>query len=67
MKSQIKAANLSSSVKLLHPLASVEQTVELVRRNVLTQMDGRDLARCLAVEASNLTHTYTVSMEHGAL
>jgi len=30
-------------------------------------MDGRDLARCLAVEAHNDTHAYTVSMESGAV
>ena len=29
-------------------------------------MDGRDLARCLALEASNETFAYTVSLEHGA-
>lgn len=67
VKSQIKAADLSSSVQLLHPQESVEQAVELVRRNILTEMDGRDLARCLAIEASNETHAYTVSMEHGAI
>jgi len=67
VKSQIKAAELSSYVKLLHPQECVEQAVELVRRNVLTEMDGRDLARCLAMEASNQTHAYTISMEHGAV
>ena len=51
---------------LIHPQESVEQAVELVRRNILTEMDGRDLARCLAVEAANDTHCYTVSMESGA-
>jgi len=30
-------------------------------------MDGRDLARCLALEAHNDTHAYTVSMESGAV
>ena len=45
----------------------VEQAVELVRRNALTEMDGRDLARCLALEASNQNHAYTVSMERGAI
>ena len=67
VRSQLKAAELSSSVQLLHPQECVEQAVELVRRNVLTEMDGRDLARCLALEASNETFAYTVSMEHGSV
>ena len=36
----------------------VDQTVELVRRNILTEMDGRDLVRCLALEAANDTLAY---------
>ena len=44
----------------------VEQVVELVRRNILTQMDGRDLARCLSLEAGNDTIAYCVSMEKGS-
>jgi len=58
---------LGSKVNLLHVDESVEQAIELVRRNVLTEMDGRDLARCLALEAPNDTHAYTVSMESGAV
>jgi hypothetical protein len=45
----------------------IEQTVELVRRNVLTQMDGRDLSRILALESPNDTHCYTASLEQGAI
>ena len=51
-----------NSGNLLQPLKSVEQAVELVRRNILTEMDGRDLARCLALEASNEYLAYTVSL-----
>jgi len=50
------------SENLLQPLESVEQAVELVRRNILTEMDGRDLARCLALEESNKYLAYTVSL-----
>ena len=56
----------SNQVKLLHIEQSVEQAIELVRRNALTQMDGRDLARILALESNNDTHCYTVSLEQGA-
>lgn len=38
--------------------------VELVRRNILTEMDGRDLARILTVEEHY--NCYTVSQEKGA-
>jgi len=67
VSSQIEAADLSKNVQLENPSVSVEQAIELVRRNVLTQMDGRDLARCLALEAQNDTLAYTVSLETGAL
>lgn len=66
VKDQIKEG-VSSKVKLFHVEHCVEQAVELVRRNALTEMDGRDLARCLALEASNQNHAYTVSMERGAI
>lgn len=54
-------------LRLIHPTRSVEQAVELVRRSVLTEMDGRDLARCLALEHDNQTAAYCVSMEKGAI
>ena len=59
--------SLTHKVNLLHIEESVEQAVELVRRSALTQMDGRDLARVLALESSNDTHCYTVSLERGAV
>jgi hypothetical protein len=46
---------------------SVEQAVECVRRNILTEMDARDLARCVAVEQATNTRVYTVSREVGAV
>lgn len=46
---------------------SVEQAVECVRRNILTEMDARDLARCVAVEQATNTQVYTVSRESGAV
>ena len=64
-KSQIRQ-ELDTKVKIIYAQESVEQAIELVRRNVMTQMDGRDLARCLALESSNDTLAYTVSLESGA-
>lgn len=32
--------------------------VELVQRSILTEMDGRDMVRCLAMEAGNDTMAY---------
>lgn len=45
---------------------SVEQAVECVRRGILTEMDARDLARCIATEQATNTQVYTVSREVGA-
>jgi hypothetical protein len=47
--------------------ASVEQSVEVVRRGILTEMDGRDLARIVATEKANGVDAYTVSKEIGAV
>eukprot|EP00592_Proboscia_alata_P030189 CAMPEP_0194440934 /NCGR_PEP_ID=MMETSP0176-20130528/118812_1 /TAXON_ID=216777 /ORGANISM="Proboscia alata, Strain PI-D3" /LENGTH=1988 /DNA_ID=CAMNT_0039265739 /DNA_START=119 /DNA_END=6085 /DNA_ORIENTATION=+ len=67
VKSQLRASNLHSDFPLLYPDPSVEQAVELVRRNVLTEMDGRDLARILSLEhVFNDTLAYTVSLENGS-
>lgn len=65
-KSTLQEFDLGKKVLIEHPNESVEQAVELVRRNILTQMDGRDLARVLALEANNDMLAYTVSMEKGA-
>jgi hypothetical protein len=47
---------------------SVEQAVECVRRKILTEMDGRDLARCVATEQAGGGHeVYTVSKELGGI
>jgi len=66
VRHQIKS-EIGAKVNLLHIEESVEQAVELVRRKALTEMDGRDLARVLALESSNDTHCYTVSLEQGAV
>jgi len=57
---------------------SVNQAVECVRRKILTEMDGRDLARCVATEqagvekgsgsSGSISHqVYTVSKEVGGV
>ena len=52
---------------LVHKSASVDQAVECVRRGILTEMDARDLARCLATEMAGNVDVYTVSKEIGAV
>jgi hypothetical protein len=47
--------------------ASVETVIECVQRGILTEMDGRDLSRCLATEKHCNTDVYTVSQEKGAI
>ena len=47
---------------------SVDQAVECVCRKILTEMDGRDLARCVATEQAGGGHeVYTVSKEMGGI
>jgi hypothetical protein len=46
---------------------SVDQAVECVRRGILTEMDARDLARCVATEQAGLVDVYSVSKEIGAV
>jgi hypothetical protein len=45
---------------------SVDQAVECVRRGIFTEMDARDLARCVATEEAGEMDVYTVSKEIGA-
>ena len=52
---------------LTHSKPSVEQAVECVRRKIMTEMDARDLARCVATEQATNTEVYTVSKEIGAV
>lgn len=47
--------------------ASVETAIECVQRGILTEMDGRDLSRCLATEKHCNADVYTVSQEKGAI
>ena len=63
----IQSTFSNNKTNLYHLDPCVEQAIELVRRKALTQMDGRDLARVLAVESSNDTHCYTVSLERAAV
>jgi hypothetical protein len=66
VRSQMESNGQDPNV-LTHKEPSVEQAVECVRRNILTEMDARDLARCVAVEQSTNTRVYTVSREIGAV
>lgn len=52
---------------LLHQEASVEQAVECARRGILTEMDARDLARCVATEQVCEVDCYSASREIGAI
>jgi len=49
-----------------HTSPNIQQAVELVKRNILTEMDARDLARCRAMEVRHKVEAYTVSQETGA-
>lgn len=46
---------------------SVDAVIHSVRRNLLTEMDGRDLARCISTEKVCGVDVYTVSQEKGAV
>lgn len=56
----------SKPIVLFNQEPSVERAIELVRRNILNQIDGRDLARINALEADNDKLAYTVSKEQAA-
>jgi len=45
----------------------IDLIVELVRRRILTEMDGRDYARILAMQEQHGVQAYTVSQEQGSL
>jgi len=64
---QLKASGVDGESVMLNPMSGVERAVELVRRNVLTEMDGRDLARILSLEESDEYAAYTVSLERGSI
>lgn len=67
VESNIEKFGLRKDAVIENPEKGVDQAVELVRRGILTEMDGRDLARVLALEANNDMLAYTVSMEKGAI
>lgn len=52
---------------LVHKDASVDQAIECVRRGILTEMDARDLARCVATEQACDVDAYSSSREIGAV
>ena len=52
---------------LVNKEASVEQAVECARRGILTEMDARDLARCVATEQVCEVDCYSASREIGAI
>ena len=62
-----KVPKNTKPVVLFNQEPSVEQAIELVRRNILNQIDGRDLARINALEADNDKLAYTVSKEQAAV
>ncbi len=67
VQSNIEEFGLRRDTVIENPEKGVDQAIELVRRGILTEMDGRDLARVLALEANNDMLAYTVSMEKGAI
>ena len=52
---------------LMNREAGVRQVIELVERKILTEIDGRDQARCLAMEEENVWEAHTVSNGDGAM
>jgi hypothetical protein len=52
---------------LVNKEGTVEQAVECVKRGILTEMDARDLARCVATENECEVDVYTCSKEIGAV
>lgn len=46
---------------------TVEDVMSCVQKGMLTEMDARDLARCVATEAASHVDVYTVSQEKAAL
>ena len=66
VQQQLLKENISKQLQLLFPEPCVEQAIELVRRKILTEMDGRDLARCVSLESTNQTNAYCASLESGA-
>lgn len=66
LESQMKKHGYSKDI-LVHKEPSVDQAVECVRRGILTEMDARDLARCVATEQATNSQVYSVSKEVGGM
>ena len=54
------------SQELSYEKSHVADVIECVQSGQLTQMDGRDLIRCIATELHSNVDVYTVSQEQGA-
>ncbi|KAL7484819.1 hypothetical protein ACHAW6_010432 [Cyclotella cf. meneghiniana] len=61
----LQERQLGSKECIQHTEPSVEQAIELVRRRILSTIDGRDYARIKAIEANNDMLAYAVSKEQG--
>ena len=57
IKSQLRAQGVDPRV-MVYSNKGVDQIVELVQRSILTEMDGRDMVRCLTMEEGNNTMAY---------
>jgi hypothetical protein len=66
VESQMKKRGFDSDI-LINKEASVDQAIECVRRGIMTEMDGRDLARCVATEEAGNVDVYAVSKEIGCV
>ena len=64
VENQMKEHGFQADV-LANKEPSVDQAVECVRRGIMTEMDARDYARCVATEQATGSDVYTVSMEMG--
>jgi hypothetical protein len=69
IEAQIRSGDAARTAGLMGKTASTDaaMAMECVQRGILTQMDGRDLARCLATEERCNVDVYCVSQEKGAL
>ena len=52
---------------LTHKETSINQAVECVERGIMTEMDGRDLARCIATESVCGVECYCASLQNAAV
>ena len=65
--SSIKHQNDNLFMEKTTTTSSADIAIQCVQQKVLNQMDGRDLARCLATEDICHVDVYCVSQEDGAI